>query len=65
MSVFAYRLAYVVICCATMIGLWFAVRWLVYGMSDEFMFGALAGGLWATVFFTAAHVIDQRRSRKD
>ncbi len=64
MSDFAYRLAYVVICCAVMLGLWFAVRWLVYGMSDDFVFGALAGGLWATVFFTAAHIIDQRNRQR-
>ncbi len=69
MSDFAYRLAYVVICCVAMLGLWFAVRYGVDQMSGEFAAGFGVGGCLGVLMMAIANAVDkrnaQRRSRKD
>lgn len=69
MSDFAYRLSYVVICCALMLGLWFAVRWVVYGVSDDFGIGIGLGFAIGVLLMYAVGIVDkrnaQRRSRND
>lgn len=69
MSDFVYRLAYVVICCAGMLGLWFAVRYGVGKMSGEFAAGFGVGGCLGVLMMVIANAVDKRRgqrpSRKD
>lgn len=60
MSDFIYRLAYVVICVAGLLAFWFAARWLIYGVSDDFGLGVGVGALIGFSFAAAAALIDKR-----
>lgn len=69
MSDFAYRLAYVVICCAGMLGFWFLVKYGVESLNPMFAAGFGVGGCVGVSAMAIANAIDkrnaQRRSRND
>lgn len=69
MSDFAYRLAYVVICCAGMLGFWFLVKYGIESVPPMFAGGLGVGLMVGVAGMAIANAIDkrnaQRRSRND
>ncbi len=47
-----------------MLGLWFAVRWLVYGVSDDFGIGIGLGFVIGVLLMYAVGIVDKRNAQR-
>lgn len=58
------QIAYVVFCTACMIGLWYAVQFLITGVSEDFGRGVLVGSVIGAVIVYLCFYFDQREGRE-